>query len=93
MDDEGEEREREREKKTEVRRHRIPETSLEESKRDQIALAVTTQESSDGIREKAMRNASIEELETGSGSTVKTSLLSKQAVQTVERHKVQLTTL
>ena len=43
-------------------------TSLEESKSDERALAVTTQESSDGIREKAIKIASIEELETGSST-------------------------
>ena len=39
---------------------------LEENKSDETTVAVTTQESLDGIREKAMRIASIDELETDS---------------------------
>ena len=68
------------EKDTEVRRQRVPgeesrrKTSFEESKRKEKAVTVTTQESSDGIREKAMRTAGIEELETGS-STMNRPLL------------------
>ena len=46
-----------------TRRRNETKTSLEENKSDETAVAVTTQESSDGIREKAMRIASIE-LET-----------------------------
>ena len=39
------------------------ETSLEENKKsDETTVAVTTQESPDGVREKAMRIASIDEL-------------------------------
>ena len=41
-------------------------TSLAENKSDKTTVPVTTQESLDGIREKAMRIASIDELETGS---------------------------
>ena len=40
----------------------------EEHKSDESAVAVTTQGSSDGIREKAMRIASIDALETGSST-------------------------
>ena len=43
-------------------------TSLEQSISDDRAVAVTIQESSDGIREKAMRIASIDEFETGSST-------------------------
>ena len=61
-----------RETSPEVRQNRTPgeatKTSLEESKSDERAVAVTTQESSDGIREKAMRIANIDELETGSST-------------------------
>ena len=43
-------------------------TSLEESKSVETAVAVTTQESLDGIREKATMTASIDELEIGSSA-------------------------
>ena len=41
---------------------------MEENKSDETTVAVTTQESLDGIREKAMRIASIGELETSSSA-------------------------
>ena len=44
-----------------TRRRITTTTPLEESKIDEISMAVTTQESSDGIREKAMRIASLDE--------------------------------
>ena len=43
---------------------------MEENNGDERTVAVTTQESSDGIREKPMRIASIDELETGSSKMV-----------------------
>ena len=49
-----------------TRRRIATKTSLEENKSDETTVTVTTQESLDGIREKAMRIASIDELETGS---------------------------
>ena len=49
-----------------IRRRIMKKASMEESKSDERKVAVTTQESSDGIREKALRIANIHELETGS---------------------------
>ena len=67
MDDEGKERDESRSSTEPNTRRRIAtKPSLEESRSDERAVAVTTQESLDGIREKAMRIASIDELETGS---------------------------
>ena len=43
-------------------------TSLEEKKSDERTVAVTTQESLDGIREKPMRIASLDELQASSGA-------------------------
>ena len=43
-------------------------TSLEQSISDDRAVAVTNQESPDGIREKAMKIVSIDEFETGSST-------------------------
>ena len=51
-----------------ARRRIVTKTPLEENTGDERAEKVTTQESSDGIREKAMRIASIAELETGSSA-------------------------
>ena len=67
MDDEGKERDEYR-RSTELntRRRVATKTSLEESTREERKVAVTTQESLDGIREKATRIASTDELETGS---------------------------
>ena len=48
-----------------TRRRIATKTSLEENKSDERTVAVTTQESLDGIREKAMRIAGLDELETG----------------------------
>ena len=69
MDDEEKERDESRSSTEPNTRRRVTtKTPLEESKRDERAVAVTTQESSDGIREKAMRIASIDEWETGSST-------------------------
>ena len=58
MDDEGKERDESRSSTERNTRQRITtKTPLEESKSDERAVAVTTQESSDGIHEKAMRIA------------------------------------
>ena len=60
-----------REMNSRVRQYRMPgdewlrKHHWNENKSVERAVAVTTQESSDGIREKAMRIASIDELETG----------------------------
>ena len=51
-----------------TRRRIVTKTSLEENKSDKTTVAVTSQESSDGIREKAIRIPSIDELETGSSA-------------------------
>ena len=51
-----------------TRRRIATKISSEESKSDERTEAVTTQESSDWTREKAMRTASIDELETGSST-------------------------
>ena len=50
------------------RRRIVTKTSFEQSKSDDRAVAVTIQGSSDEIREKAMRIASIDEFETGSST-------------------------
>ena len=64
MDDEGEERDEFRSSTAPNTRRRIAtKTSMEENKSDVRTVAVTTQESSDGIHEKA-----IDELETGSSA-------------------------
>ena len=55
-------------KATNTRRQIVTKTPLEENKSDETTVAVTTQESLDGIREKALRIASIDEKETGSRS-------------------------
>ena len=69
MDDEGKERDESRSSTEPNTRRRITtKTSLEEGESDERAVAVITQGSSDGIREKAMRIASIDELETGSST-------------------------
>ena len=67
MDVEEEERSESR-SSTELntRRRIATKTSMDEGRSDETTVAVTTQESLDGIREKAMRIASIDELETGS---------------------------
>ena len=61
-----------RETNPEVQQHRTPDDelrrTLEENKSDETTVAVTTQESFDGVREKAMRIATIDELEEGSGA-------------------------
>ena len=49
-----------------TRRRIATRTSLEESKSDERVVAATTQESSDGIRQKVMRIASFDELVGGS---------------------------
>ena len=69
VDDEGKEREQSR-RSTQPNTRRIIETktSPEGSEGDERTVTVTTQESQDGIREKAMRIACIEELETGNGA-------------------------
>ena len=46
----------------------MTETPLEESKSDETTVAVTIQESLDGIREKAMRIASLDEMEASSSA-------------------------
>ena len=69
MDDEGEEGNGFRCSTVPNTRRRIgTKTSLEKSKSDEKTVALTTQESSDGTREKAMRIASIDELEKGSST-------------------------
>ena len=69
MDVEGEERDESRSStEPNTRRKIVTKTSWEKSKSDEGAVAVTTQESSDGIREKAMRIAGIDELEAGSST-------------------------
>ena len=50
-----------------TRRRIATTTSLEENKSDEGTVAVTIQESLDGIREKVMRIASLDELEESSG--------------------------
>ena len=63
-----------RETNSGVRQYRMPgdesrqKTSLEEYKSDEKKVAVTTQESLDGIREKAMRIASLDELGASSSA-------------------------
>ena len=69
MDVEEEERDELRSSAVPNTRRRLTTTTpLEESKSDERAVAVTTQESSDGIREKAMRIASLDQLEASSGA-------------------------
>ena len=63
MDVEGEKRDESRSSTAPNTRRRIAtKTSLEENKSDETTVAVTTPESLDGIREKAMRIPSIDEL-------------------------------
>ena len=62
-----------KEMNSEVRQYRIPgdelkKTSLEENSSDERTAAVTTQESLDGIREKAMRIANLDELGASSSA-------------------------
>ena len=67
MDVEGEETDESRRSTAPNTRRRIAtKTSLEENESGKTTVAVTTQESLDGIREKAMRIASLDGLETGS---------------------------
>ena len=69
MDDEGVEGDEFRSSAVPNTRRRIATTtSLEENKSDERTVAVTIQESLDGIREKAMRIASLDELEESSGA-------------------------
>ena len=66
MDVGEEERDESRRSKAQNTRRRITtKTSLEENKSDETTVAATTQESLEGIREKAMRIASIDKLEAG----------------------------
>ena len=69
MDDEGEEGEELRSSTVpNTRRRTATKTSMEENKSDERAVAVTTQESLDGVREKAMTIGSLDELEASSGA-------------------------
>ena len=69
MDVEGEETDESRRSTAPNTRRRIAtKTSLEENESGKTTVAVTTQESLDGIREKATRIASLDELETGSSA-------------------------
>ena len=78
MDVEEEERDESRSSKAQNIRRRIDDeningriatnTSLEENKSDEKTVAVTTQESLDGIREKAMRIGSLDELGASSSA-------------------------
>ena len=63
MDDEGEKGDEFRSSTVPNTRRRIArKTQVEENKSDERKVAVITQESLDGIREKAMRIASLDEL-------------------------------
>ena len=66
MDDEGEEGDELKSSAVPNTRPRIATTSLEEKKCDERVVAVTTQEWLDGIHEKSMRIASLDELEESS---------------------------
>ena len=69
MDGEGEEGDGFRSSTaTNTRPRIVTKTPLEENKSDETTVAVTTQESLDGIREMAMRIASFDQMETGSRS-------------------------
>ena len=69
MDDEGAEGDEFRSSTVpNTRRRIVTKTSLEEDKSDERTVAVTTQELLDGIREKAMRIASLDELDASSGA-------------------------
>ena len=69
MDLDGEERDESSSSTAPNSRRRIAtKTPLEENKGDETTVAVTTQESLDGIREKAMRIASNDGLETGNSA-------------------------
>ena len=69
MDDEGEQGDEFRSSTEPNTKRRIAtKTTLEECKSDERAVVVTTQESLDGIREKAMRIASINELGASSSA-------------------------
>ena len=70
MNDEGEGEEGDEFRSSTVpitRRRMATKTLLEEKNSDEKTLAVTTQESLDGIREKAARIASLVELRSGAG--------------------------
>ena len=69
MGDEGEEEDEFRSSVlSNTRRRIVTKTSSEENTRHERTVAVTTQESSDGIREKAVRIARLDELEASSGA-------------------------
>ena len=69
VDDEGEEGNEFRSSTApNARRKIVTKTPLEENKSDARTVAVTTQESLDGIREKAMRIASLDEMEAKSSA-------------------------
>ena len=68
MDVEGEERDESRSSNAQNIRRRIMTKTMEENKSDERTVAVTTKESSDGIREKATRIARLDELGASSSA-------------------------
>ena len=69
MEDEGEEgNESRRTAVLNTTRRIVTKAPLEENKSDERTVAVTTQESLDGIREKAMRTASLDEMGASSSA-------------------------
>ena len=68
MDVEGERDESISSKAQNTRRQITTKTSMDENNSDERTVAVTTHQSSGAIRERAMRIASVDELETGSSA-------------------------